>query len=82
LDRLVDAVRDRQSQVLVVRGEAGIGKTVLLEYLAEVASGCRVVRTAGIESEMELAYAGLHQSCAMMLGGLERLPAPQREAFG
>jgi len=58
-----------------------MGKTALLDYLAEHASGCRVARAAGVESEMELAYAGLHQLCAPMLDRLERLPAPQRAAL-
>jgi DNA-binding CsgD family transcriptional regulator len=65
----------------VVRGEPGVGKTALLDYLAEHASGCRVVRAAGIESEMELAYAGLHQLLTPMLDRLQRLPAPQRAAL-
>jgi DNA-binding CsgD family transcriptional regulator len=72
--------------VLVVRGEAGVGKTALLEYVAERASGCRIARVSGVESEMELAFAGLHQLCAPILDGLERLPRPQRDglrvAFG
>jgi len=68
--------------VLVLRGEAGIGKTALLEYLVERASGCRIARAAGVESEMELAFAGLHQLCAPMLDRLERLPGPQRDALG
>jgi hypothetical protein len=63
------------------RGEAGVGKTALLEYLAGQASGCRVVRAAGIQSEMELAFAGLHQLSAPMLDRLDGLPAPQREAL-
>jgi DNA-binding CsgD family transcriptional regulator len=82
LDQLVVGARAGRSGVRVLRGEAGIGKTTLLDYLAGEASGCRVVRTAGIDSEMELAYAGLHQFCTPMLGGLERLPAPQRDALG
>jgi hypothetical protein len=61
LVRLVAAVRAGQSQVLVVRGEPGVGKTALLDYLAGEAQGCRVVRAAGMQSEMELAFAGLHQ---------------------
>jgi hypothetical protein len=65
----------------VVRGEPGVGKSALLDYLAERASGCRVARAAGIESEMELAFAGLHQLCAPMLDRLQRLPAPQRAAL-
>ena len=81
LDDLVAAVRAGQSQVLVVRGEAGAGKTALLEYLLERASGCCIARTAGVESEMELAFAGLHQLCAPFLDRLERLPGPQRDAL-
>jgi ABC-type transport system involved in cytochrome c biogenesis ATPase subunit len=61
LDRLINAVRAGGSRVLVVRGEPGVGKSALLDYLAGRAAGCRVVRAAGVESEMELAFAGLHQ---------------------
>jgi hypothetical protein len=82
LDRLLDDLRAGRSRVLVVRGESGVGKTALLERLRERASGCRVARAAGVESEMELAFAGLHQLCGPMLGGLERLPGPQRDALG
>jgi DNA-binding CsgD family transcriptional regulator len=81
LDRLIEAVRAGASQVLVVRGESGVGKTALLDYLAGHASGCRVVRAAGVETEMEFAFAGLHQLCAPMLDHLDRLPVPQREAL-
>jgi len=81
LDRLLDAVRAGRSGVLVVRGEPGVGKTALLEYALERASGCRVARAAGVQSEMELAFAGLHQLCAPMLDRLERLPGPQRDAL-
>ena len=81
LDRLVAGVRAGQSQVLVLRGEAGAGKTALLEYLLERASGCFIARTGGVESEMELAFAGLHQLCAPFLDRLERLPGPQRDAL-
>jgi AAA ATPase-like protein len=81
LDRLLASVRDGQSQVLVVRGEAGVGKSTLLDYLADNASGCEVARASGNEYEMELPYAGLHQLCAPALGLLERLPAPQRDAL-
>src|SRR2546421_3285276 len=81
LDRLIEAVRAGESQALVVRGEPGVGKTALLDYIVEQASGCRVVRAAGIQSEMELAFAGLHQLCAPMLDRLERLPVPQRDAL-
>jgi DNA-binding CsgD family transcriptional regulator len=81
LDRLIDAVRSGESQALVVRGEPGVGKTALLDCLAARASGCRVVRAAGVQSEMELAFATLHQVCAQMLDHAEQLPTPQREAL-
>jgi DNA-binding CsgD family transcriptional regulator len=82
LDRLVEDVRAGQSRVLVLRGEAGAGKTALLEYLQGRASGCRIARAAGVESEMELPFAGLHQLCAPMLHRLGRLPGPQGDALG
>ena len=81
LDRLIDAVRAGQSRVLVVSGEPGVGKTALLDYLAGRAGRCRVERAAGVQSEMELVYAGLHQLCVPMLNRLDRLPEPQREAL-
>jgi DNA-binding CsgD family transcriptional regulator len=81
LDRLVAAVRGGQSRALVVCGDLGVGKTVLLDYLAGRAPECGVVRAVGVQSEMELAFAGLHQLCAPMLGHAERLPAPQRDAL-
>ena len=81
LDRLLESVLAGQSRVLVLRGESGVGKSALLDYLAENASGCRVARAAGIESEMPLAYAGLHQLSGPMLDLRERLPAPQRDAL-
>ena len=81
LDRLVVETRAGQGRVLVLRGEAGIGKTALLGYLSAVASGCRIARIAGVESEMELAFAGLHALCAPMLGRLGHLPIPQRDAL-
>src|SRR5690348_2092458 len=81
LDRLLGAVRAGESRALVVRGEPGAGKTALLDYLAGRASGCRVATAAGVQSEMELAFAGLHQLCAPMLDRLERLPGPQRDAL-
>ena len=81
LDRLVAGVRAGQSRVLVLRGEAGVGKTALLRHLSTAAAGCRIARAAGVESEMELAFAGLHSLCAPMLGRLEHLPAPQRDAL-
>jgi DNA-binding NarL/FixJ family response regulator len=82
LDRLLENVRAGQSAVLVVRGEAGVGKTALLHYCARQASGFRVARIAGVESEMELPFAGLHQLCAPMLGRLGALPQPQQVALG
>jgi DNA-binding CsgD family transcriptional regulator len=83
LDQLIEAVRAGQSRALVVRGDPGVGKTVLLDYLAGQASGagCQVVHAVGVQSEMELAFAGLHQLCAPMLGHANRLPAPQHEAL-
>ena len=82
LDRLLEAVRGGESRALVVRGEPGVGKSALLEYVVGRASECRVARAAGVQSEMELAFAGLQQLCAPMLDRLERLPAPQRDALG
>jgi DNA-binding CsgD family transcriptional regulator len=81
LDRLLAEARKEHSGVLVVRGEAGVGKTVLLEYLAEHADGFRIARAVGVESEMELPYAGLHQLCAPLLEVLQDLPPPQRDAL-
>src|ERR687897_1945037 len=81
LDRLLAGVRAGEGQVLVLRGEAGVGKTALLDYLLSGTSGCRVARAAGVESEMELPFAGLHQLCAPMLDGLGGLPGPQRDAL-
>ncbi|MEU7888638.1 AAA family ATPase [Microbispora bryophytorum] len=82
LDRLMAAVQAGNSSVLVLRGEAGIGKTALLEYARSSASGCRTARVAGVESEMELAFGGLHQLCAPFLDHLGHLPGPQRDALG
>ena len=82
LDRLLEAMHAGQSAVVVLRGQAGIGKTALLEYTAERAEGCRVLHAVGVESEMELAFAGLQQLCAPMLDRLEQLPGPQRDALG
>ncbi|MFJ9098021.1 AAA family ATPase [Streptomyces sp. NPDC102405] len=81
LDHLLAEARAGQSGVLVVRGEAGIGKTELLNYLIERAVGCRIVRAAGVQSEMELSYAGLHQLCAPLLSHLDDLPEPQQNAL-
>jgi DNA-binding CsgD family transcriptional regulator len=81
LDGLVSAIRRGESRSLVLRGEAGIGKTALLEYLVDSASDLIVLRAVGVESEMELAFASLHQLCAPLLDRLETLPAPQRDAL-
>jgi DNA-binding CsgD family transcriptional regulator/tetratricopeptide (TPR) repeat protein len=81
LDDFVSSIRQSESRALVIRGEAGIGKTALLEYLLESGSDLSVVRALGVESEMELAYASLHQLCAPLLDRLDGLPAPQREAL-
>ncbi|HUA49956.1 MAG TPA: AAA family ATPase [Solirubrobacteraceae bacterium] len=81
LDALVDDLRRGESRSLVMRGEAGIGKTALLEYLVQTASGMTVARAAGVESEMELAYASLHQICGPLLDRLPGLPTPQRDAL-
>src|ERR1700754_1641853 len=82
LDRLLEAVRAGESRALVIRGDPGVGKTALLEYVVERATGCRVAQAAGVQAEMEVAFAGLHQLCAPMLDRLERLPGPQRDALG
>jgi DNA-binding CsgD family transcriptional regulator len=82
LDQLVASVRAGPSRALVLRGETGVGKSALLEYLVQHASGCGIARAAGVESEMELAYAGLQQLCAPFLDHLGRLPGPQRDALG
>ena len=81
MDRLVADVRAGQSRALVLRGDAGVGKTALLDYLLQGASGCQVAKVAGVESEMELAFAGVHQLCAGMLDRLDALPDPQRDAL-
>jgi predicted ATPase len=81
LERLVAGVHAGQSRVLVLRGEAGVGKTALLGHLSAAAQGCRISRAAGVESEMELPFAGLHAVCAPMLDRLRHLPGPQRDAL-
>lgn len=81
LDELVASVRRGESRSVVLRGEAGIGKTALLEYLVASASDLWVVPAVGIESEMELAYASLHQLCAPLLDRLARIPTPQQRAL-
>ena len=82
LEHLLAAVRGGQSGVLVICGEAGIGKTALLESAIGSASGFLLARAVGVESEMELAFAALQQLCAPMLDRLDRLPAPQQDALG
>jgi len=79
---LIARARGGASGVLVLHGQAGVGKTALLDDLLANAAGCRVIRTSGVESEMELAFAGLHQLCAPLASQLDRLPAPQRDALG
>jgi DNA-binding CsgD family transcriptional regulator/tetratricopeptide (TPR) repeat protein len=81
LDDVLESVRAGRSRVLVIRGEAGLGKTALLRYLAAAAADLNVIQAAGIESEMELPYGGLHQLCAPMLDQVDHLPAPQRDAL-
>jgi DNA-binding CsgD family transcriptional regulator len=81
LDELLETARSGESGTLVLRGEAGIGKTALLEYAAERGHGFLIARAVGVESEMELPFAALHQLCLPLLDGLERLPSPQRDAL-
>src|SRR5918995_3490945 len=81
LDTLLLGARAGRSAVLVLRGEAGVGKTALLRYIARQPSGSRVAQIAGVEAEMELPFAGVHQLCAPMLDRLPAVPTPQREAL-
>jgi DNA-binding CsgD family transcriptional regulator len=81
LDGIVTDALAGQSRVIVVRGEAGIGKSALLGHLLEKVAGWHITTAVGVESEMELAYSGLHQLCGPMLDHLDRLPVPQREAL-
>ncbi len=81
LDGIVTDALAGQSRVIVVRGEAGIGKSALLGHVLEKVAGWHVATAVGVESEMELAYSGLHQLCGPMLDHLDRLPTPQREAL-
>jgi len=82
LDSLLEDVRSGRGWALVVRGEAGVGKSALLDYAIRAAAGMRVAQAVGMESEMELAFASVHQLCAPLLDRLEGLPAPQRDALG
>jgi len=81
LDRLISRARSAESQVLVLRGESGVGKTALLDHVTAAASGFRIARAVGVEAEVELAFAGLHQLCLPMTDLADELPAPQREAL-
>lgn len=81
LDGLLDEARVGRSGVLVLRGEAGIGKTALLEHASESASDFTLLRTVGVESEVELAFAALHQLCAPVDDFVDRLPTPQRDVL-
>ncbi|MFI6366263.1 AAA family ATPase [Nocardia sp. NPDC050630] len=81
LDQLIVAVRMGESRVLVVHGAPGVGKSALLQYLESSATSLRVLRAVGVESEMELAFATLHQLCVPLLDSLKELPAPQRDAL-
>src|SRR5664279_5033085 len=81
LRSLLSSARSSNSQVVVLRGEAGVGKTALLDYVVEQAGGFRVAQVAGVESDMELAFAGLQQLCAPLLDRLDELPEPQRDAL-
>src|SRR5215471_19299775 len=82
LDDLLGALRAGRGRALVVRGEAGVGKSALLEYVAGAAADMRMARAVGVESEMELAFASLHLLCGPLLDRLEGLPPPQRDALG
>jgi len=81
VDQLLANTHEGRSANLVLRGEAGIGKSALLEYAAERADGCRILHAVGAEWEMELPFAGLHQLCVQLLDHRDRLPAPQCEAL-
>ena len=81
LERLLAQAREGESAVLVIRGEAGIGKTALLRYVARHATGFRVAQVTGVEAEMELPFAGIHQLCAPLLDRLDALPQPQQDAL-
>src|SRR3954462_13339566 len=81
LDGVLQDARAGRSGVLVIRGEAGGGKTALMRYAGDAAAGFRIAHVAGVESEMELPFAGLHQLCAPLLGRLDALPEPQQDAL-
>ncbi|UXY20380.1 AAA family ATPase [Streptomyces cynarae] len=81
LEELLAAVRGGESRSLVLRGEAGVGKTALMEHVIQRARGFRVASVTGVQSEMELAFAALHQLCAPMSEHLRSLPSAQRDAL-
>src|SRR5437016_13127079 len=81
LEGLLDGARAGRSGALLVRGDAGVGKSALLEYVIASAAGLGVVRAVGVESERELAFAALHQLCVPILDRLRRLPGPPRDAL-
>jgi len=81
LDELLTDVLTCASRAIVLRGEAGVGKSALMDHLSDQVAGCHVSRAVGVESEMELAYSGIHQLCGPLLNHLNRLPAPQRDAL-
>ena len=81
LDDLLAALRAGESRTLLVHGEAGIGKTALLDYAVSAAAGLKILQATGVESEMELPFASLHQLCAPLLDTVHQLPAPQQGAL-
>src|SRR5690349_6228439 len=81
LDGLLARVRAGESEALVIRGEAGIGKTALLRYTARQASGFQVAQLTGVQAEMELPFAAIHQLCLALPSRLDALPAPQKKAL-
>src|SRR5262249_24436072 len=81
LDELINRVRGAEGASLVMRGEAGVGKTALAHYFADRASGCGIARIAGSESELAMPFAGVHQLCGPLLEHLDALPEPQRRAL-
>lgn len=84
VDDLLTAAQAGRSGVLVVRGEAGIGKSAVLDYARDAATvaGLQVAQAVGVESEKQFAFAGLHQLCAPLMDGAGALPGPQQEALG
>ena len=82
LDSLLDSARNDRSAVLLLRGEAGIGKTALLEYTQQQANDMQVLRCVGIEAEHELPFAGMHQLVRPCTDLIDRLPDPQAVALG